>query len=138
MHGLKTLNKLNKDASGGHAGSPAKRNSKPYRVHVTNRFKDEKSYTLGPYATKEEAIEAAKKVTVDFLKDGIRTDGQDTPLDLLDYFLERGDYAQVIGPNYRVEFNTAGFAEKTCYEVLGVPVPERLFYSKVKFIPGYD
>lgn len=47
------------------------KNAKPYRVHVTNRFNAAESYKLGPYATTAEAIEIAKKVTVDFLKKSI-------------------------------------------------------------------
>lgn len=114
------------------------KNAKPYRVHVTNRFNDAESYKLGPYATTAEAIEIAKKVTVDFLRGNILKNGEETPLGLLDYFLESGDFPQVIGPNYSGEFNTAAFAEQTCYELLGLPVPEQLIYCNVKLIPMTD
>lgn len=137
MHRLKNFKKLNKDASGGQP-APLVVTLKPFRVHVTNRFNDNESYTLGPYATTVEAIEVAKRITVNFLKEGIRKDGEDTPLELLDYFLSLGDIPQVIGSNYSMEFNTAAFAEQTCYELLGMPIPEQPIYSKMKFILGDD
>ncbi len=114
------------------------KNAKPFKVHVTNRYNDRESYTSGPYSTTAEAIEVAKKITHDFLKNGILKSGEDTPLDLLDYFIELGDIPQVLGAQHNLEFNTFAFAEQPCYELLGVPIPKHLRYENVKVILGND
>lgn len=101
-----------------------------YRVLVNDKLAQTggTSHSTREYATESEAISSAQKIIDDQIVADLKRNPDDRPLMLLDGFLDFGFVPTVVCPDLSIAFNIRAYAERRCYELKGLPVPEKLVW----------